>query len=474
MTDRATPAAGGHRRLALACAVAASLTALAGAAVAVSLGPLTAQSIRDEPLRAVVALDDVRGDAAPAVRIASSTTYRRLGFARDPALDGAELRVVTEPDGKRFVRVSTNTPVAAAELVLVLEADGAPERVYRVPLGSNEPADRVNVRGLDLVVRPTVTADRPVTDRPVTDTPRARATGVRDEPAPVVARGVDAPAQPGAPGQANAPLAPTARPSTVVPADGVELDALARALRPPGATLEQAAIALWRANRAAFVGRPPRPRPGVELTVPSENDVLSIDPSQARLEIAALSAERTAATPGDTAVSLPSTSDTTARARPDRGLGTAMPPVPPTAAAGARATAGSSAVPAASSTALSATRSATATASPPTAQPASPPAPRPARPVIVATAPPAPTSRLVLSAPTSPSRGKGPADAAFDAELAATLERLRALERKLAELREGFETNARKQESLMTELITVLRGARPASVTAAASQPVRP
>jgi len=420
MTDRASAAVAGRLgRLTLACMVAATLSPLAAPAVAVSLGALTAQSIRGEPLRAVVALEDVRGDASPAVRIASASTYRRLGFVRDPALDGAELQVVTEPDGKRFVRVATGTPVGAAELVLVLEADGATERVYRVPLGSSEPADRVNVRGLDLVVRPAVSPDRP----PVADAPRARAMGVRDEPAPVAARGADAPAQPGAPGQANAPLAPTARPSSVVPSDGVELEALARALRPPGATLEQAAIALWRANRAAFTGRPPRPRSGVELTVPSENDVLSIDPGQARLEMASLGAERTAEAPASAAAPSPA----------------ALAPMPAQASA-----------------------------------PAPAPAPRPMRPVVVATAPAASTSRLVLSAPNSPSRGTGPGDAAFDAELAATLERLRRLERRLIELRDGFEANARKQESLMKELIAVARTGRPAPVAATAPPAVRP
>jgi pilus assembly protein FimV len=82
------------------------------------------------------------------------------------------------------------------------------------------------------------------------------------------------------------PIAPPARPDTVEVVEGSTLDALARGLRPPGATVEQSAIALWRANPRGFAGRPPRPIAGVRLSVPSEADVLAVTPAEARAWVA--------------------------------------------------------------------------------------------------------------------------------------------------------------------------------------------
>ena len=139
------------RPLLLAAALAAA--PIPGAA----LGTLTAQSVRNEPLRSVVALPRATGTASPpSVRLASATAYERLGFVRDPALATATVRVVTEPDGQRFARIDSDTPVAAAELVLLLESDGGVRRLYRLNLGSSEPADRVAVRGSEPLVRAAV------------------------------------------------------------------------------------------------------------------------------------------------------------------------------------------------------------------------------------------------------------------------------------------------------------------------------
>jgi len=109
-------------------------------AAASTLGTLTAQSVRNEPLRAVLVLPrGAGGDALPSVRLASPAAYERLGFVRDPALAGATVRVVTEPDGQRFARVETDASIGSAELVLLFESDGGVRRLYRLNLGSAEP-----------------------------------------------------------------------------------------------------------------------------------------------------------------------------------------------------------------------------------------------------------------------------------------------------------------------------------------------
>jgi hypothetical protein len=407
-----------------------------------ALGTLTAQSVRNEPLRSVVVLPRATGTAPPpSVRLASTTAYELLGFVRDPALATATVRVVTEPDGQRFARIDSDTPVAAAELVLLLESDGGVRRLYRLNLGSSEPADRVAVRGSEPLARGAA-AQKTVEGSSV---PYSAGANVRDaEPLAALAAvstaapstaapatAAPAPASPASPAAAagadrsdttttalGTPIAPQARPNAITVAEGADLDALAQALRPPGATLEQSAAALWRANRAAFVGRPPRPLAGTLLQVPSEAAVLGIDQAEARAVVAAFAAE-----PRAVAAAAPQPS----HAAPAR-----------TPAAGASATGGAAADGPATGgrTAID---------------------PAPSR------AEPAARDRVVLSAPRPAPAGaaRTAADAAFEAELAATVKRIAALEKRLADLSAGLERTTDRELALMRELVDVTRRAPP-------------
>ncbi|RPH41793.1 MAG: hypothetical protein EHM87_18750 [Burkholderiales bacterium] len=447
-----TPTPCTPRTLVRALLLVATLAAMPSQAA--TLGTLTAQSVRNEPLRAVVALPRATaGDTTmPTVRLASPAAYERLGFVRDPALAAATVRVVTEPDGQRFVRIDSDTPVGSAELVLLLEADAGMRRLYRLNLGSAEPADRVNVRGSEPLARGAV-APRTVEG---VNLPTSAGANVR-EAAPVARRevatrdGASAPAgAPGATASATAPdpqaaartgaaaptarengaapgtgpadplatpIAPQARPDAITVADGADLDSLARALRPPGATIEQSAAALWRANRASFIGRPPRPITGALLQVPSEATVLAIDQAEARAVVAAFAPEAVASAASSRQAQPP---QPTGEARP-RATAVAPAPAPTPAAAPA-----------------------------PARTAAAPPATRPA-----------PRDRLVLAAPrAAPARtGRTPADVAFDAELEATLQRLTALEKRLASVRSGIERSADRELALMQELVDTTRRA---------------
>jgi hypothetical protein len=426
---------------------------------AAALGTLTAQSVRNEPLRSVVVLPRATGTPPPSVRLASTTAYERLGFVRDPALATATVRVVTEPDGQRFARIDSDTPVAAAELVLLLESDGGVRRLYRLNLGSSEPADRVAVRGSEPLARGAA-AQRTVEGSSV---PYSAGTNVRDaepptartapgrgalaassaDPAAAPSAAAPSPGIPAAAGPAAAdgadrsattatalatPIAPQARPNAITVAEGADLDALAQALRPPGATLEQSAAALWRANRAAFIGRPPRPLAGALLQVPSEAAVLGIDQAEARAVVAGFAAEPlTVATAAPAAAVPAAAAPQPARAAPARG-----PAAVPSAAGGptavAPATGGRTAI-----------------------DPA-PPRPEPAA-----------RDRVVLSAPRPAPAGaaRTAADAAFEAELDATVKRIAALEKRLADLRAGLERTTDRELALMRELVDVTRRTPP-------------
>jgi hypothetical protein len=401
------------------------------AAAASPLGALTAQSVRGEPLRALLALGaSAPREASGGVRIASPGAYERFGFVRDPALAAARLRAVSEPDGKRFLWIETDAPIASAELVLLLEADGG-WRLYRLDLGSDEPADRVNVRGLEPVARRA--SAEPATARLGAPAGAQRpGAGVRALPP-----GPDAAAEPvrtvldgTTPGKAASdaaepppPIAPQARPDAVTAPEGGDLDTLARALRPPGATLEQSAAALLRANGAGFVGRPPRPIAGALLEVPPEAAVLAIPQAEARSVLAALAAQ-------------PMTMTATATGAP-------VSPVSP----------------------VSPVRSAEVAR-----EPGGPPASRAPRPQVAALSAALSAARARGDGPMPPTRmAPSRTDPEFDAGLVALNSRIAELQRRTAALRAGFEANAAREEALLRALIATTR--RAAAATVAATSP---
>jgi hypothetical protein len=69
----------------------------------------------------------------------------------------------------------------------------------------------------------------------------------------------------------------------------------------------------------------------------------------------------------------------------------------------------------------------------------------------------------MLSAPLPAPAGatRTSADAAFEAELAATVKRIAALEKRLADLRAGFERTTDRELVLMRELVDATRRAPP-------------
>jgi hypothetical protein len=76
---------------------------------------------------------------------------------------------------------------------------------------------------------------------------------------------------------------------------------------------------------------------------------------------------------------------------------------------------------------------------------------------------PAARDRVMLSAPLPAPAGatRTSADAAFEAELAATVKRIAALEKRLADLRAGFERTTDRELVLMRELVDATRRAPP-------------
>lgn len=319
-------------RLLRALTVCLSLTA-AVVAHASSLGPMTMKSALGEPLRAEIDLVDLTG--AEAVRsilaIASPATYRDLGLAYPPGLEGANVTLVRRLDGTYGALVTTSRPVGGAEVNVVLSlttTSGQQLRNYRVGARPDAAAASVPLRppgvtaaapaigaftpsGAD-AVQPSLTV---TTEAPRGDS--APTAAIPSVPVPGVAPAVIAPPVPAsaaAPSSAEPPVAaapatpapapdrpPVSRavaadparaampvvPATVTVVRGETATSIARRVKPGDVDDAQAVMALYRLNRQAFSGSVHELPEGAVLRLPDPDQMRELAPASARTALRA-------------------------------------------------------------------------------------------------------------------------------------------------------------------------------------------
>ena len=247
-------------------------------AFAADLGRLTVLSGVGAPLRAEIEILSVRSSegASLAARIPPPDVFWRANLEPPPLLEHLRARVERRPQGRYVVTLSSTGPVESPFIQILVELDSATGRVVReYPFLLEE--SRV------------------------------------------------APISPASPA-VTAPVAPerrapeTAAGGAYVVSPGDTLAAIARATRPPRASVDQAMVALYQANEAVFIdGNMNRLPVGAVLAVPPDGAATAIDPAEARrvilLHQAALS--RSARGPGAAGTG---TGEGLASARPMRAV----------------------------------------------------------------------------------------------------------------------------------------------------------
>ncbi len=221
-----------------------------GLGLAAELGRLTLQSGVGEPLRAEIEIRSLAQGEAPtlAARIPPAEVFWRANLEPSPVLD--RVRVAVERrGGNRYV----------------------------VSLRSGEPFDEPFVQ---LLVELQSSAGSVVREYPfLLDEPRGRG-----------ARSVAAPGLPEAepPAERVVPQAPPPRPDGYIVKPGDTLATIAQGARLAGATLDQAIVAIYRANEPAFeAGNLNRLRAGAALALPGADAARAIDPEEARRTVLA-------------------------------------------------------------------------------------------------------------------------------------------------------------------------------------------
>ena len=265
-----------------AALLALSLGLGAQDAAALALGRLSVQSGLGEPLRAEIDIPEINAAEADSLRatLASPDAYRASGLEYHPALNGVRMSLQKRPDGRSYLRVTSDRPVNDPFLDLVLEANWASGRTVRdYTLLLDPPSQRPAAAAPSVAAAPVVTA-------PVVPAAPVRAQAItRPAAAPV------APAAPRPPAQAAAPAVRTA-PSdkSLTVQRGQTASKIAGDYKPANVSLDQMLLALLRANPNAFVnGNINRLRAGAVLTVPDQNEIAAVPAGTAKQQLTAQS-----------------------------------------------------------------------------------------------------------------------------------------------------------------------------------------
>ena len=265
-----------------AALLALSLGLGAQDAAALALGRLSVQSGLGEPLRAEIDIPEINAAEADSLRatLASPEAYRASGLEYHPALNGVRMSLQKRPDGRSYLRVTSDRPVNDPFLDLVLEANWASGRTVRdYTLLLDPPSQRPAAAAPSVAAAPVVTA-------PVVPAAPVRPQAItRPAAAPV------APAAPRPPAQAAAPAVRTA-PSdkSLTVQRGQTASKIAGDYKPANVSLDQMLLALLRANPNAFVnGNINRLRAGAVLTVPDQNEIAAVPAGTAKQQVTAQS-----------------------------------------------------------------------------------------------------------------------------------------------------------------------------------------
>ncbi len=258
---------------------------------AFGLGDIELQSALNQPFQAQIGLiateDELQGLK---VALAAPEMFERRGLERPGFMTRFEFRVATNSAGKPVVQVSSRESVAEPFVTILIEATwsrGRQSREYTVLLDPPVllPGGAVNAPVQPAQTRPTA-PNAP--GGAINRTPPAQAPAPAQPPAPASStppRTQPAPAQ--RPIETTSRATPTsASGGTYGPVQRAEtLWAIAERYRPDGVSMNQAMVAIYRANPQAFGGNMNVLHVGATLRLPESADFQDLGATVANAEV---------------------------------------------------------------------------------------------------------------------------------------------------------------------------------------------
>ncbi len=266
-------------------AVAAATIALLGlsgtGAYALSLGRLTVQSALGEPLRAEVEIPEITADEAASLKagVAQPEAFTAAGLEYSPALSSLQASVQRRPDGRAYLRLTSDRAVNDPFVDLILEASWASGRIVRdYTLLLDPPSLKKTSPAPTLAqIAPAPSTSTPAQTPAAFSTPKASA-----EPSPRPSPAARAPAPLPAPQASASAKAAAGEGTRVTVKPGDTASKIAGANAGAGVSLDQMLVALLRSNPDAFVNdNLNRLRAGAVLTVPTAESATSVPAAEA-------------------------------------------------------------------------------------------------------------------------------------------------------------------------------------------------
>ena len=273
---------GNAARVALSSVALAALVAATGNAWALGLGRLNVQSALGETLKAEIEISSLtpEEESSLKVRIASPEAYRTQGVDYNAVLPSTQVTVARRPDGRAYLRVSSDRAVQEPFVDVILELTWSSGRLVReFTLLLDPPQSRVappaqaglHHRTAGVGSSPASPAPSTVTAAPVP--PQAAAPATRPAPS---SRGTTQASK------APAAAMPSGADEYKVK-EGDTLYRIAKQSQRSGVSLDQMLVALFRGNPNAFMGdNMNRLKAGAVLSVPSSDDANAVTTAEAR------------------------------------------------------------------------------------------------------------------------------------------------------------------------------------------------
>lgn len=272
------------------------LLALASSQVfALGLGQIDVKSRPGEPLLAEIPIvsSDPRELEQLRARLASPETFRRIGLQPPQGIvSDLQFSVALDARGRPVLRVTSEMPVQQPVLTFLVEVDwgqGRLVREYSALVGAPGSAAAVAQPVIQAPVAPppATVVREPIVREPLPPTPPVQAEPLAEVPAPATDPDPEpAPPRPApvavAPPPAPAPAAAPARDGSITVQQGQNLSEIAGRMDREGYSLNQAMLALLRANPEAFIDDNINlVRAGAVLRLPEREELARLDSAQA-------------------------------------------------------------------------------------------------------------------------------------------------------------------------------------------------
>ncbi len=283
-----------HRRASVARTLAAVLCLWVSQVAALTLGPARVQSALGEPLRVEVEFESLTPAEAETLRanVASPDVYRQAGYEYSASLAGSRVVLQRMANVRPSLRVTTDRAMREPFVELIIEVTWRGGKLARsYTLLFDPPQLRTVTTPAAISAPPAPNAPMVATDPPVRGPSGAEPGAYSADVGDAAARSVRAAAArrgPPPPGAADAPaLVPD--PYRVRPGDTLS-EMAQRGPRPAGVSLDRLVLALYRANRDAFIdGNINKLKPGAVLEAPTAAAIAETTDADARRVIRAQS-----------------------------------------------------------------------------------------------------------------------------------------------------------------------------------------